>query len=103
MSLRFMCSSLVKGGAYRKPFVGGRTVLAYDCAMTRMTAALGIVLLLIGSAAAQSDGDAFKKTEKGFGELLRGMGQELRKFGGSLSGGTKKDAKKEATKDEAAK
>ena len=34
-----------------------------------------------GYAAAQSDGvkDAFKKTERGFGELLQGMGQELKK------------------------
>jgi hypothetical protein len=74
--------------------------------MTRMTAALGIVLLLgIGSAAAQSDSvkESFKKTEKGAGELLRGMGQELQKFGGSLTGGSKKGAKKEAKKDEAAK
>ncbi len=76
----------------------------YDLRMTRMAAALGIALLLgVAPAAAQSDGDAFKKTEKGFGELLRGMGQELRKFGGSLSGGTKKDSKKEARKDEGAK
>ena len=72
--------------------------------MTRIAATFCVVLVLgIAPAAAQSDGDAFKKTEKGFGELLRGMGQELRKFGGSLSGGTKKDAKKGARKDEAAK
>jgi hypothetical protein len=46
--------------------------------------ALCAALLLGGAsgyAAAQSDGvkDAFKKTERGFGELLQGMGQELKK------------------------
>ena len=75
--------------------------------MTRMTATLGVVLLLaVGPAGAQSDSlkESFKKTEKGAGELFRGMGQELKKFGGSLTSGTKKDAKKDAKKaDEAAK
>ena len=69
--------------------------------MTGMAATLGIVLLLAaGPAAAQSDSvkESFKKTEKGAGELFRGMGQELKKFGGTLIGGTKKDAKKEAAK-----
>ena len=34
-----------------------------------------------GYASAQSDGvkDAFKKTERGLGELLQGMGQEIKK------------------------
>lgn len=75
--------------------------------MTRIAATLGIVLLLfIAPAAAQKDDvkESFKKTEKGAGELLRGMGQELKKLGGSLSGGTKKDAKTQAKKaDEKAK
>ena len=75
--------------------------------MTRITIALGMVLLLgVGSAAAQSDSlkESFKKTEKGAGELFRGMGQELKKFGGSLTAGNKKGAKKDAKKaDEAAK
>lgn len=69
--------------------------------MTRIAATLAIVLLLaIAPAAAQKDGvkESLKKTEKGAGELLRGMGQELKKLGGSLTGGTKKDAKKEANK-----
>ena len=69
--------------------------------MTRIAAALGMVLLLgFGSALAQSDStkESFKKTEKGAGELFRGMGQELKKFGGWLTGGTKKDAKKDVTK-----
>jgi hypothetical protein len=69
--------------------------------MTHMAAVLGAALLLgVAPASAQSDSDAFKKTERGFGELLRGMGQELKKLGGSLTSGTKKDAKK---KDEGAK
>ena len=70
-------------------------------AMTRIAATLGIVLLLvIAPATAQKDDvkESFKKTEKGAGELLRGMGQELKKLGGSLTGGTKKDAKKEEAK-----
>jgi hypothetical protein len=69
--------------------------------MTRIAATLGIVLLLgIAPAAAQSDSlkESFKKTEKGAGELFRGIGQELKKFGGSLTSGTKKDAKKDARK-----
>ena len=71
--------------------------------MTRMAATLGLVLLLgIGPAAAQSDSvkESFKKTEKGAGELFRGIGQELKKFGGSLTGGTKKGSKKDAEKAE---
>jgi hypothetical protein len=69
--------------------------------MTRIAGTLGIVLLLIiAPAAAQKDDvkESFKKTEKGAGELLRGMGQELKKLGGSLTGGAKKDAKPEAKK-----
>jgi hypothetical protein len=69
--------------------------------MIRIAATLGIVLLLgTGPSLAQSDSvkESFKKTEKGAGELFRGIGQELRKFGGSLTSGTKKDAKKEAAK-----
>lgn len=65
--------------------------------MKRTAAALGIVLMLAVTPAAAQD-DSFKKTEKGFGELLRGMGQELKKLGGSLTGGTKKDAKKDDKK-----
>ena len=70
--------------------------------MRPIAAMLGIVLLLgIAPAAAESDGvkDSFKKTEKNAGELLRGMGQELQKFGGSLTGAAKKNAKKEAKKE----
>lgn len=69
--------------------------------MTRVAATLCLILALgIDRAAAQSDSlkESLKKTEKGAGELFRGMGQELKKFGGTLVGGTKKDAKKEAAK-----
>jgi hypothetical protein len=47
-------------------------------AMSRIAATLGIVLVLaIAPAAAQKDDakESFKKTEKGAGELLRGMGR----------------------------
>ena len=70
-------------------------------AMSRIAATLGIALLLVmAPAAAQKDDakESFKKTEKGAGELLRGMGQELQKFGGWLTGETKKDAKTQAKK-----
>lgn len=45
--------------------------------------------------------EGFKKTEKGLGNLLRGMGQELKKAGGTLTGSGKKDAKKGKEKEEA--
>lgn len=51
-----------------------------------------------GSApAADSDSvnDSAKKVGNNFGELLKGMGQELKKAGGSLTSGTKKDKNKE--------
>jgi len=54
----------------------------------------------IGTALAAKDSDAVQnsvdKTERGFGELLKGMGQEVKKVIGSDD--TKKDKKKE-TKD----
>jgi hypothetical protein len=62
-----------------------------------MTKIIAVALLLAaGSVAAQVDG---KKTEKGAGELFRGMGQEIQKSGilGSKNG--KKDEKKEVKKD----
>jgi hypothetical protein len=65
--------------------------------MTKLAAALA-VLIAVGPApvAAQSDAakDGFKKTEKGVGELFRGMGQEIKK----LTDG-KKDGKKAEKKD----
>ena len=47
--------------------------------------------------------DAAKKTGQGFGNLLKGMGQELKKVGGSLTSSDKKDDEKEnKTKDDKA-
>ena len=40
--------------------------------------------------------DSAKKVGNNFGELLKGMGQEVKKAGGSLSKSDKKDKKKEA-------
>lgn len=47
-------------------------------------------------AAAENDAvkDTFKKTERGFGELLKGMGQELKKVGDAVAGSAKKADKK---------
>jgi hypothetical protein len=57
---------------------------------------LAIVLVLgAGSVAAEEGKIDFKKTEKGAGELFRGMGQEIQRSG--ILGG-KKDEKKEAKK-----
>lgn len=39
--------------------------------------------------------DSAKKAGNNFGELLKGMGQELKKAGGSFSASGKKDDKKE--------
>jgi hypothetical protein len=65
--------------------------------MRRMTKIIAMVALLAaGSVAAQVDP---KKTEKGAGELFRGMGQEIQKSG--VLG--KKDEKKAAKKDAAKK
>ena len=51
----------------------------------------------IGTALAEKDSDAVQnsvdKTERGFGELLKGMGQEVKKV--INSDDTKKDKKKE--------
>jgi hypothetical protein len=61
--------------------------------------ALAIALFLCLASAAAEDGKVdFKKTEKGAGELFRGMGQEINRSGilGSKDG--KKDEKKEAKK-----
>lgn len=55
------------------------------------------VALLIVITPAAAEGvkvkDTFKKTEQGFGELLKGMGQELKKV---WSSAPKKDDKKPA-------
>lgn len=52
-----------------------------------------------GFAAEDALKESFKKTEKGMGNLLRGMGQELKKAGGKLSDAAKKrETKKDAAK-----
>jgi hypothetical protein len=50
----------------------------------------------IGPVLADNDEvqDGVKKTSQGFGELLKGMGQELKKAGGSLIDSEKQDDKK---------
>jgi hypothetical protein len=61
---------------------------------------LAIVLVLgAGSVAAEEGKIDFKKTEKGAGELFRGMGQEIQRSGVLGSKDAKKDAKKEAKKE----
>jgi len=50
----------------------------------------------IGPVLADNDtslDDAAKKTGQGFGNLLKGMGQELKKVGGSLTSSDKSDKK----------
>jgi hypothetical protein len=44
--------------------------------------------------------DSAKKVGNNFGEMLKGMGQELKKAGGSLSESGKKDDKKEKKRPE---
>jgi hypothetical protein len=44
--------------------------------------------------------DSAKKVGNNFGEMLKGMGQELKKAGGSLAGSGKKDDKKEKQRPE---
>jgi hypothetical protein len=57
---------------------------------------ISLALLLGATAVAAEDPKIdFKKTEKGAGELFRGMGQEIQRSG--ILGG-KKDEKKEAKK-----
>jgi len=54
--------------------------------------------LVAGPALAADDtslDDSAKKVGNNFGEMLKGMGQELKKAGGSLSESGKKDDKKE--------
>jgi hypothetical protein len=50
----------------------------------------------IGYAAAENDKlkDAFKKTERGFGSLLEGMGQELKKAQKKISRSAEKKEEK---------
>ncbi len=50
----------------------------------------------IGPALADGDGikDSAKKTEQGFGQLLKGIGQEAKKAGEAVGTGSKKEAKR---------
>lgn len=74
------------------------------CPMPRIPALLALMLAMAGAPALAAEDavkESFKKTEKGFGNLLRGMGQELKKAGGTLSGSGKKDARKGKEKEQA--
>lgn len=57
------------------------------------------VVCSLGAAPALADDtsldDSAKKAGNNFGELLKGMGQELKKAGGTLAGSGKKNDKKE--------
>ena len=57
------------------------------------TAAVVAIALSLGAATAAAQNDSGKKTSDGFGNLLKGMGQEINKASGS-STAAKKDAKK---------
>lgn len=60
-------------------------------------------LAVAGPAVAADDtslDDSAKKVGNNFGEMLKGMGQELKKAGGSLSESGKKDDKKEKQRPE---
>ena len=52
----------------------------------------------IGPALADGDGikDSARKTEQGFGELLKGIGQGAKKAGEAVGTGSKKEDKKES-------
>lgn len=61
------------------------------------------LLAAAGAATAADDrslDDSAKKVGNNFGELLKGMGQELKKAGGSLSGSAKKEDQKEKPRPE---
>jgi hypothetical protein len=56
------------------------------------------IVCSVGTGPVLADGDtslddAAKKTGQGFGNLLKGMGQELQKAGGSLTSSEKSDKK----------
>lgn len=63
-----------------------------------IAAGLTVAGFAAGPAVAADDtslDDSARKVGNNFGELLKGMGQELKKAGGSLSESGKKDDKKE--------
>lgn len=64
---------------------------------------LAVAGLAAGSTLAADDtslDDSAKKVGNNFGELLKGMGKELKKAGGSLTESGKKDGKKEKKRPE---
>jgi hypothetical protein len=79
--------------ANAKHFRAARRLRAWSIA-----AGLAVAGLAAGPAVAADDtslDDSAKKVGNNFGEMLKGMGQELKKAGGSLSESGKKDDKKE--------
>jgi hypothetical protein len=64
---------------------------------TLWVAGILVAMCSIGPALADDTSldDSAKKVGNNFGELLKGMGQEVKKAGGSLSKPAKKDEKKE--------
>jgi len=67
------------------------------CLRTLWIASFLVAVCSFGPALADdaSLDDSAKKVGNNFGELLKGMGQEVKKVGGSLSESGKKDNKKE--------
>jgi hypothetical protein len=66
------------------------------------TAVVIAIVFSLAAATAAAQNDSGKKTSDGFGNLLKGMGQEINKAGGS-STAPKKEAKKAAAKKSDAK
>lgn len=67
------------------------------CRRTLWMASFLVAVCSIGPALADDTSldDSAKKVGNNFGELLKGMGQEVKKAGGSLSESAKKNEKKE--------
>ena len=67
------------------------------CLRTLWIASFLVAVCSFGPALADDTSldDSAKKVGNNFGELLKGMGQEVKKVGGSLSESGKKDNKKE--------
>ncbi|MCR4331819.1 MAG: hypothetical protein NUV34_03820 [Sulfuricaulis sp.] len=67
------------------------------CRRTLWMASFLVAVCSIGPALADDTSldDSAKKVGNNFGELLKGMGQEVKKAGGSLSEPAKKNEKKE--------
>ncbi len=67
------------------------------CLRTLWIASFLVAVCSFGPALADDTSldDSAKKVGNNFGELLKGMGQEVKKAGGSLSESGKKDNKKE--------